>query len=652
MEQNEKEKMGAAFTPLRKHATRKTQKINELIKKSIPWEKLKIEQEWAVRNALKSVSLPVIKPDDSLLPVWDLKRYEFLLKDKLPPSVNPKLWYQGKLNLNAGLFQVTENIYQVRGYDLANLSIIRGKTGWIVIDCLTSKETAEAAFELIDSYFGEFPVSAIIFSHSHVDHYGGVDGVLNSGTTDDVKIYAPSGFLSAALEENVTAGVAMSRRGFYMYGEVLPRGEKGQVDSGIGKYVSTGVVTLVNSAEEISPLKNEPYVEKVIDGVRVQFQITPDTEAPAEMNTYFPEEKSLCIAENCTASLHNIYTLRGAEVRDPVAWAKYIQQAIELFGDTMTYVFEVHNWPRHGKEYCIDYMEKQRDMYQYINDQTLRLINQGYTIDQVGRMVTFPESLKDEWFNSSFYGTVNHNSKAVYQKYMGWYNGNPVDLNKLLPEESSKKYVDFMGGEDEVIKKAKESFREGDYQWVAEVTKHVIFANPSNKKAKYLCADALEQLGYIAESGPWRNEYLMGAQELRYGIIPIQQSTITTEVLDIMTLEQVLNMLSIRINGLIAGEYDFKLNFIIPDRKEEALTEIRRGIFRYLTNELKEGQVKVIMSKETLYELATTNNRPSPSSIKVIGDIQKWHQFLWALDQIDTDFPIMTPLNRKRISDF
>ncbi|MBX0358567.1 alkyl/aryl-sulfatase [Halobacillus sp. Nhm2S1] len=651
MEQNDKEKKGPIFTPLRKDATRKTQKINELIKKNIPWEKLKIEQEWAARNALKTVSLPVIKPDDSLLPVWDLKRYEFLLKDKLPPSVNPKLWYQGKLNLNAGLFQVTENIYQVRGYDLANLSIIRGKTGWIVIDCLTSRETAEAAFELIDSYFGEIPVSAIIFSHSHVDHYGGVDGVLNSGTTDDVKIYAPSGFLSAALEENVTAGVAMSRRGFYMYGEVLPRGEKGQVDSGIGKYVSTGVVTLVNSAEEISPLENEPYVEKVIDGVRMQFQLTPDTEAPAEMNTYIPEEKSLCIAENCTASLHNIYTLRGAEVRDPVAWAKYIQQAIELFGDTMTSVFEVHNWPRHGKEYCIDYMEKQRDMYQYINDQTLRLINQGYTIDQVGRMVTFPESLKDEWFNSSFYGTVNHNSKAVYQKYMGWYNGNPVDLNKLLPEESSKKYVDFMGGEDEVIKKAKESFREGDYQWVAEVTKHVIFANPSNKKAKYLCADALEQLGYIAESGPWRNEYLMGAQELRYGIIPIQQSTITTEVLDMMTLEQVLNMLSIRINGLIAGEYDFKLNFIIPDRKAEALTEIKRGIFRYLSNELKEGQVKVIMSKETLYELATTNNRPSPSSIKVIGDIQKWHQFLWALDQIDTDFPIMTPLNRKRISD-
>ncbi|WP_051254656.1 alkyl/aryl-sulfatase [Halobacillus kuroshimensis] len=648
MEQNDKEQLEAAFTPFRKDATMKTQEINEAIRKNLPWGRLKIEQEWATRSVLKNVPFPVIKPEDSLLPVWDLKRYEFLLKEKLPSSVNPKLWYQGKLNLNAGLFQVTENIYQVRGFDLANLSIIRGKTGWIVLDCLTSKETAEAAFELIDSYFGRFPVSAIIFSHSHVDHYGGVDGVLNRGTTNDVKIFAPNGFLSAALEENVTAGMAMSRRGFYMYGEVLPRGEKGQVDSGIGKYVSTGVVTLINSAQEISPLKDEPYVEKVIDGVRVKFQITPDTEAPAEMNTYFPEEKSLCIGENCTASLHNIYTLRGAEVRDPVAWAKYIQQAIDLFGESMTSVFEVHNWPRHGREYCIDYMEKQRDMYQYINDQTLRLINQGYTIDQVGRMVTFPESIKDEWFNSSFYGTVNHNSKAVYQKYMGWYNGNPVDLNKLLPEESSKKYVDYMGGEDEVIKKAKESFREGDYQWVAEVTKHVIFANPSNKKAKYLCADALEQLGYIAESGPWRNEYLMGAQELRYGIIPIQQSTITTEVLDIMTLEQVLNMLSIRINGLIAGDYDFKLNFIILDREGKALTEIKRGIFRYLSNELQEDQVKVIMNKETLYELATTNNRPSPSSIKVIGDIKKWHQFLWALDQIDTDFPIMTPLKQKK----
>ncbi|MCD5323339.1 MULTISPECIES: alkyl/aryl-sulfatase [Pontibacillus] len=612
MEQNHHDQFEAKLTPFRKGATKKTEKINECIKKNIFWERLKVEQEWATRNVLKNVLLPVIKPDDSLLPVWDLKRYDFLLNDKLPSSVNPKLWYQGKLNLNAGLFQVTENIYQVRGFDLANLSIIRGKTGWIVIDCLTSRETAEAAFELIDSYFGKVPVSAIIFSHSHVDHYGGVDGVLNSGTTDDVKIYAPSGFLSAALEENVTAGVAMSRRGFYMYGEILPRGEKGQIDSGIGKYVSTGVVTLVNSAEEISPLANESFVEKMIDGVKFQFQITPDTEAPAEMNMFVPEEKSLCIAENCTASLHNIYTLRGAEVRDPVAWAKYIQQAIDLFGEQLTSVFEVHNWPRHGRVYCIDYMEKQRDMYQYINDQTLRLINQGYTMDEVGRMVAFPKSLQEEWFNSSFYGTVNHNSKAVYQKYIGWYNGNPVDLNKLLPEDSSKKYVEFMGGEDEVIKKAKKSFREGEYQWVAEVTKHVIFANPSNKKARYLCADALEQLGYIAESGPWRNEYLMGAQELRYGIIPIQQSTITAEVLDVMTLEQVLNMLSIRINGLIAGDYDFKLNFIIPDRKEQALTEVKRGIFRYLSDEIKEDQVKVIMNKKTLYELATTNNRSSP----------------------------------------
>lgn len=631
------------FTPFPKDATEKTKQINMEVKKFMHWKQLEIEEEWATKNVLKSDPFPVIKPTDSLLPVWDLERYKFLKKDDAPSTVNPKLWYQGKLNLNAGLFQVTENIYQVRGYDLANLSIVRGDTGWIVIDCLTCKETAVAAFELITNYFGAIPISAIIFSHSHVDHYGGVQGVLESGVTENVKIYAPSGFLEAALEENVTAGIAMSRRGFYMYGEVLPRGEKGQVDCGIGKYVSTGVVTLVNNAEEVSTSENEQYVEKEIDGVKMQFQITPDTEAPAEMNIFIPDEKSLCIAENCTASLHNIYTLRGAEVRDPVAWAKYIQQAIDLFGDQLTSVFEVHNWPRHGREYCIDYMEKQRDIYQYINDQTLRLINQGYTIDQVGRMVTFPESLRKEWFNSSFYGTVNHNAKAVYQKYMGWYNGNPIDLNKLLPEDSAKKYVEFMGGEDEVLKKARVSFLEGDYQWVAEVTKHVIYANPSNKLAKYLCADALEQLAYVCESGPWRNEYLMGAQELRYGIIPIRRSTITTEVLDVMTLQQIVNILSIRLNGLIAGEYDFKLNFLISDRHEKALTEVKRGIFRYLSNELQEGEVKVIMKNETLYELATTNNRPSPSSIKVIGDISKWHTFLFALDQINTDFPIMTP---------
>lgn len=628
----------------RKDATIKTRLINEETYKNIDWDRLKREKRLAKKNVVLEDPLPVIRRDNSLIPVWDLKRYAFLLKDKMPDTVNPKLWEQGKLNLNCGVFKVTDKIYQVRGFDLANMSLVRGDTGWIVIGCLTSKETAAAALKLVNEHFGEIPVSAVIITHSHVDHYGGVLGVLDSNTEKDIKVYVPSGFMDAVIEENVNAGVAMSRRGLYMYGEILPRDKKGQIDSGIGKYASLGLMTLTSNVKEISLTGNQEYVEKVIDGVTMQFQLTPGTEAPTEMNIYIPNEKSLCIAENCTATLHNIYTLRGAEVRDPVAWAKYIQQAMDLFGDTLTSVFEVHNWPRHGNKYCLEYLSKQRDLYQYMNDQTLRLINKGYTLDDVGRMVKFPESLSEEWYNSPFYGTVNHNVKAIYQKYIGWYNGNPVDLNKLLPEESAKKYVEYMGGEDNVLEKAKKSFEKGEYQWVAEVTKQVIYANPDNRDAKLLCADALEQLGYIAESGPWRNEYLMGAWELRFGNTPMPGSTITDDVLDAIPLEKVLYLFSIRIDGLKAGEFDYKINFIIPDRKEVALAEIKRGIFRYLDNKLSDdAAVTVTMSKETLYELATTNNRPDSSAIIVEGDICKWQLFLWTQDLIDKDFNIMTP---------
>ncbi|OZB99023.1 alkyl/aryl-sulfatase [Paenibacillus sp. XY044] len=626
----------------RKEATSKTSLINNSIYQQMNWAKLKAEQKLASQNMLVQVPLPVIYRKNTSKTVWDLTRYSFLLQEQIPETVHPKLWEQGKLNLHSGLFKVTENIYQVRGFDLANMSVVRGKTGWIVIDCLTSQETAAAALELLKEHFGSFQISAIIFTHSHVDHYGGVLGILPSEST--VNVYAPNKFMKSVIQENVTTGVAMSRRSVFMYGEPLPNDNKGQIDDGIGKTLSKGTVTLIRDVQEISNNSHLPYVEKVIDGVEIQFQLTPGTEAPAEMNLYFPIEKSLCIAENCTATLHNIYTLRGAQVRDPVAWAAYLQQAIDLFGDRITSVFGVHNWPRFGTENCIDYMEKQRDVYQYINDQTLRLINLGYTLEEVGRMVTLPECLSDEWYNSSFYGTVNHNSKAVYQKYMGWYNGNPVDLNKLLPEESAKKYIEFMGGEDAVLKKAKKSFHDGEYQWVAEVTKHVIFSNPNNEAAKLLCADALEQLGYISESGPWRNEYLTGAQELRFGKTPIPISTITKEVLDVIPLENILYLFSIRINGIKAGNFDFKINFVIPDRKEKASTEVKRGIFRYLKSEVIGGAaVTVTMWKDQLYELVTTNNRFGNSIILIQGDKHKWDSFLEAIDKINPNFNIMTP---------
>jgi alkyl sulfatase BDS1-like metallo-beta-lactamase superfamily hydrolase len=647
MQKNNQEQENELNTT-RKEATSKTRLINNQLRREINWEKLKIEQDLSERNTLINVPFPIIYKRNSLFPVWDLSKYSFLLQNPLPDTVHPKLWEQGKLNLHSGLYKVTNRIYQVRGYDLANLSLIRGQTGWIVIDCLTSKETAEAALQLVNERFGTIPISTVIFTHSHVDHYGGVLGVLHKNAEKEIKVYAPVGFMESIIEENVTAGVAMTRRSQYMYGEFLPHDEKGLIDNGIGKTVSIGTTTLISHIQEIYPSSNQPYIEKEIDGIKIQFQLTLGTEAPAEMNMYVPSEKSLCIAENCTVTLHNLYSLRGAEVRDPVAWAKYLQQAIDLFGDELTSLFGVHNWPRFGNKQCVDYLEKQRDIYQYINDQTLRLINKGYTIEQVGRLVKLPSKLSNEWYSSSFYGTVNHNSKAVYQKYMGWYNGNPVDLNNLLPEDSAKKYVSYMGGEDNVIRKAKEDFQNGEYQWVAEVMKQVIFSNPDNTDARLLCADALEQLGYIAESGPWRNEYLMGAQELRLGNKPLPISIITKEVLDILPLKDILYLLSIRVHGVEAGNYDYKINFVIPDRKEVASTELKRGIFRYLKNELsRDAEITVTMWKEALYRLVNTNDKTNESLVIVQGDREKWDLFLNLQDEIDPSFNIMTPLIHK-----
>lgn len=624
---------------LRKDATDKTSRINTQTYKTTEWKKAGTEDSLAKAGMLVNAHLPVIK-GTSLIPVWDLRPYAFLYDPYIPYTVNPKLWVQGNLNLNAGLFRVTDDIYQVRGFDFANMTLIKGDTGWIVVDCLSSKETAEAALRFAGDYFGDITVSAVIITHSHEDHYGGVLGVLNFAK-EGIEVYAPKNFTQAALEENVYAGVAMARRGIYMYGVELPRGAKGQVDNGIGKGPSIGTVTFTQNVREVT----EQHSVQVIDGVTIEFLLALDTEAPAEMFLYIPGERSLCIAEDCNATLHNLLTLRGAKVRDAVNWAKSIQRAIDLWGSDLTSVFGVHNWPRFGNPACIEYLEKQRDVYQYINDQTLRLMNKGHTIEEVGRMVKLPDSLADEWYNGQFYGTVIHNAKAVYQRYLGWYNGNPVDLNKLLPEESAKKYIEYMGGEDAVLGKAKKSFEDGDYQWVAEIMKQAIYANPNNKEAKLLCADALEQLGYIAESGPWRNVYLMGAQELRYGVIPVAGSFISEDVLNNLPLSDVLYMLSIRIEGQKAGELDYKINFIIPDRRETASTEVRRGIFRYLSEQpAEDAAVTVTMPKAVLYELATTNNKPNNSEITVEGDVHMWKTFLQLQDSINQSFNIVTPV--------
>ena len=459
--------------------------------------------------------------------IWSQKAFEFIHDyEKAPDTVNPGLWENTKNNHVYGLFEVTDRIYQVRGYDMANLTVIKGDTGWIVFDPLMSAECSEAAMKLIEKNLGKFPIKAVIISHPHVDHFGGIKGIMNSEdaadaslsiqdqlASDRIPIIVPAGFTKHAVAENIYAGIAMSRRANYQYGTLLKKGIQGSLAMGIGMGQSNGTVTFITPTYEIETTREVI----TIDGVNMEFQLTPGTEVPAEMNTWIPELKALWLAENCTSTLHNLYTLRGAQVRNGADWAKYITDAITLYGDEAEATFQSHNWPHWGKDVINEYMVNTAAVYKFINDQTLTYINQGYTSNEISNMIKLPEELEKNWYTRQYYGTVAHNSKAVYQKYMGWYDANPVHLHPLEPTESAKKWVEYLGDVDEVLRLAKADFDKGEYQWVAEITNIIVFADPANEAARLLCADALEQLGYQAESGPWRNAYLTAALELRNG---------------------------------------------------------------------------------------------------------------------------------------
>ncbi|HEX5734659.1 MAG TPA: alkyl sulfatase dimerization domain-containing protein [Blastocatellia bacterium] len=506
------------------------------------------------------------------IPIWNLEEYQFLIgtpPQQAPYSVNPSLWRQAQINMYNGLFKVTtrtdkpKSIYQVRAFDLSNMTIVEGETGIIVIDPLISTETAKAALNL---YYDALqidrtkaPVKAVIYTHSHIDHYGGVNGVVTDeqGRRNPVPIYAPDGFLDHAVSENVYAGSAMARRAIYMYGSILHKGIKGQVDSGLGKTTSIGQSGLIPPTINIT----QNIEQHTIDGVEVTFMLAPDTEAPAEMLFHFPQFKALCEAEDMTHNLHNLYSLRGAQVRDAAAWWKTINTAIQLFGNKTDVLFAQHHWPM-WKETSdlLVYLKKQRDLYKYILDQSLRMLNHGRTMIELSEVLVLPQSLSSEWYNRGYYGTVNHDSKAVYQRYLGWYDANPATLHSLPPVAASRKYVEYMGGASEILKKAHVAYAEGDYRWVVEVVNHVIFAAPDSSsvnppdqvtaEAKLLQADALEQLGYQAESGPWRNVYLMGADELRHGVSPLLRSKpISEDVVSAMTLDQYFDYMGLRFNA-------------------------------------------------------------------------------------------------------
>lgn len=603
----------------------------------------------AERGWLDNAEGRIIDGDDNRS-AWDLQSYGDLNRDA-PDTVNPSLWRNTQLNAKAGLFEVCDGIYQVRGFDMANTTFIRTDHGWIVFDVLMCKENMKAAKELMENRFGPLDIKAVLYSHSHVDHFGGVEGVITREQVADAKlslkkqlasgktlVLAPAGFLKHAISENVYAGIAMARRAQFQYGTVLDKGEKGALSVGIGMGQSTGTVALIAPTYEIG----EDVPKLTIDGLEIEFQLTPGTEAPAEMNAYFPKYRALWMAENCTGTLHNLYTLRGAEVRDANDWAKYIIEADQRFCDKTDVVFQSHNWPHWGEE-IHDYLLNTAAIYKFIHDQTLHYMNQGYTSTEVAAMLTLPKKLEKVWYTRPYYGTLAHNAKAVYQKYLGWYDANPVNLNPLPPSDTAKKLVEYLGSTDAVLRKARKDFEKGDYQWVAQITKELVFADPSNQKARNLCADALEQLGYQAESGAWRNAYLMGAAELRKGNLSGLARTANGlgSAMKEMTVDMLLDYISILTDANAAQNDDVTLNLIVTDVNEKFYVTRKNGILLSYSGENRPDAQATVTCKRL--QLLALMQGQQAGQVQVSGDATALKRLLAYASKFEKTFNVIEP---------
>jgi alkyl sulfatase BDS1-like metallo-beta-lactamase superfamily hydrolase len=504
---------------------------------------------------------------------WSMAKYSFLLEDEEYQSIHPSLQRQAFLNMNYGLYEVIPGIYQVRGFDLANISFVKGKTGWIVFDPLTAAETARAALELINEHLGERPVVAVVYSHSHGDHWGGVRGVVDEAdvASGKVKVIAPDGFMEHAISENVYAGNAMNRRLFLQYGVLLPASPFGHVDQAIGKGVAAGNMGLI--APNVTITKH--IQEMTVDGVKMIFQDTPDTEAPCEMNTYFPEMKAFWAAENITATIHNIYTLRGAMVRDSLNWSKNINEALYLFGQEAEVMFASHSWPRWGNDRVQEVMIDQRDTYAHLNNGVLHLVNQGVTINEIHNEYKVPQTLQDSWAARSYHGSPENNSRGVMNRYLGHWDGNPANLIPLSPYDSAPLFVEMMGGAEPIMKKGNELYKKGEYLQAIEILNKLAYGQPGNKACKELLADCYEQMGYQQESSSLRNAFLAGAFELRNGI-PAGASPKTSgpDLIKAMETGLWLDFLGIRMVTDKAAGMAFKINLITPDNGEKYLIEL------------------------------------------------------------------------------
>jgi alkyl sulfatase BDS1-like metallo-beta-lactamase superfamily hydrolase len=548
-------------------ATEATRALQRAVQDALPFADAQ-DFEDAARGFVATLPEVSIRNAQGRL-VWSLTDYAFLAAPDAPPTVNPSLWRQARLNMHHGLFQVTDRVYQVRGFDLSNMTILEGERGLVVIDPLISAEVARAALELYRAHRGDRPVTAVIYTHSHTDHYGGVRGVVDESrvAAGDVEIMAPHRFMEEVVSEAVLAGTAMVRRGQFQFGATLPKGPRGQVDAGLGKVSSRGTVTLIPPTRIVA----DPIEVHRVDGIEIVFQLAPETEAPAEMHMFYPALRALNLAENATHHLHNVYPLRGAQARDANAWAKYLDEARDRFGRGADVAFAQHHWPVWGTARVLDYLGAQRDLYKYLHDQTVRLMNHGYKAAEIAERLTLPRSLRSTWHVRGYYGTLSHNAKSVYQRYLGWYDANPANLNPLPPVERGRKYVEYMGGATAVLARAREDFARGEYRFVAEATSHVVFADPGNAEARRLGAAALEQMGYAAESATWRNAYLLGALELRQGQPDTAaRAPVSPDLVRAMTLDLFFDYLAVRLNGEKAEGVRFVLNWILPGADDPA----------------------------------------------------------------------------------
>ncbi|MFD8404948.1 alkyl/aryl-sulfatase [Streptomyces anulatus] len=576
--------------------------------------------------------------------VWDNDAYAFLEGDA-PDTVNPSLWRQSRLVAQQGLFEVVEGVYQVRGLDLSNVTFVEGTTGVVVIDPLLSTETAGAALALYREHRGERPVTGVVYTHSHVDHFAGVKGVTAQDDVDAgrVPVLAPEGFTEHAVAENVYAGTAMARRAAYMYGAALARGPRGQVGAGLGQTTATGTVSFIAPTVEITTTGQE----ETVDGVRMVFQMAPDTEAPSEMLIHFPDLRVLCTAEDATHTLHNLLTLRGAVVRDPHNWSRYLTETIDLFGDTTDVAFASHHWPTWGQERVRNFLTVQRDLYGYLHDQTLRLINKGWTGSEIAEHLQLPPALEKAWSTHGYYGSVNHNLKAVYQRYMGWFDGNPAHLWQHTPTEAGRRYVEFMGGADTVVAKARDSFDSGDLRWAAEVLNHVVLTRPDHTAARELLADTYEQLGYGAENGTWRNFYLSGTTELREGRFGTPTVTASADIIANLSPRLLFDALAVQINGPEAWDLKITIDIVLTDTAETYRLGLTNGVLTHTAAQQQDSaDLTLTTTARRLPALALGDLTPdalADAGIRADGDTAVLDRLAAVLDPGDPDFPIVTP---------